>query len=219
MDKKDFIDKLNKVTLESNIPAFFHKTKIQNLKNILADGALLPLKSRKEYNYNYGHNLSKSNSKSLKSHYEKYLELVFIGFKPSSYKMRHTKIFKSIEDQGNALFIFNPYNLNEEILQSSFLCDGWYAGKFRSKYCKKWNMEKDMEINIEKWEKFLIKNFNNENLIINEIVIENSKGVNFNDILRVNPKGVMIVVDMEKVSDEVKNLVEQYPEYQWVFIK
>ena len=221
MNKKDFIDNLNKVTLELDSPILFHRTKIDNLKSILADGALLPLESREVHNYNYGYDLSeKRNSK--KSTYEKYLQSVFVGFKPISYKIKSREMFGILEEieKENVVFIIDPYNLKEEVLQSSFLCIDWHYGKFYNSDCKKWNLKKDEEDNMKRWEKFLIRKLNkyNQKYLINEVVIRNPEGINFREILSVNPKGVMIVVNMKKVSDEVKNLVEQYPEYQWVFV-
>ena len=219
MDKHEFVEKLNKVTLELNAPLFFHRTHSGNLKSILEDGALLPLNSRKEHNYNYGESLIDIDYNYAEREpkiYEKYLQSVFVGFKPATYSINLNQIIGY-----NIVFIINPYNLKEEVLQNSFLCHAWNFGIFDNKECRKWKKEKSIEFNIKKWEKFIIKKLNRSfPFLQDEVVIRTPEGINFNDILRVNPKGVMIVIyDIEKASDEVKNLVEQYPEYQWVFIK
>ena len=230
MDKKDFIDNLNKVTLELDSPILFHRTKIDNLKSILADGALLPLKSREEYNFNYGFELE--NPKRFnKKVYNNYLESVFVGFKSSTHSIKSKDMFgNSIEDKihsdeeiekENVVFIIDPYSMKEEVLKNSFLSLRWNHGRIDSTFTRKWNVKKSIEVNMERWEKFLTNMYIKYTLFSkesNEVVIRNPKGINFNDILNINPKGVMIVVNMKKVSDEVKNLVEQYPEYQWVFV-
>jgi hypothetical protein len=197
MDKNEFIDYLNKITKETNSPLLYHRTKISYLESILKDGALLPLASREKKNYNFGSGIFKGMT---------YDESLFLGFK---YSKIDIEIYDFFNSKDGVYFLFNPYDIDEEKYKNSIFCRGWIFGIFDEEICGKWDSTKDIATNIKRMEEFKE---------IDEVVFKTPKGIDFKDILSINPSGVMIVIDSNKNEKEFKHLIFKYPQYQWVII-
>jgi hypothetical protein len=204
MNKKEFVEHLNKITKETNSPLLYHRTPFTNLESILKDGALLPLESREKKNYNYGSSVTDVLTKEQNIEYDK---SIFVAFKNSKVDINKNEFF--IGNKDSAYFLFNPYDIDEEIFKNSIFCENWNYGLYDENICGKWDSLKDKKSNIE-----ILEGAG----YISEIVVKNSKGFNFNDIIGKNPSGVMIVVKSMTKDKEIKKLMKQYPQYQWILV-
>jgi hypothetical protein len=229
MNRIDFIDKLNEITKETNSPVLYHKTKFEYLESILKNGALLPLNSRENLNTNL---LSDNFSNMRKDIIEKYKSSIFVSLKTSNITLRPKNFFlkdnfpknrKDFDNYDDVIFIIDPYSIDEKIFESSHICFDWHYGRFHSRDCRKWNNDKSLDYNLDKWEKFLYKKYLRfKNLSFdnyNEIVIRHPEGINLKSVLNKNSKGVMIVIRSKKPESHFKDLMEKHSEFVWIILK
>ncbi len=227
MNKNQFVEKINQITFENKTPIFYHKTKPEYLENILKDEALLPLNFRSNYNLNFisQQHLDDNMRQDMK---EKYLNSVFVSMKIPNRPSKLYEFFNDNKDdetedetEDEIIFLIDPFSIDKDIFENSFMCYEWHYGRFNNNECRKWKSEKDIKYNFKVWENFIdkkyeqFKTFKTPNY--NEIVIRNSKGINFKDVLSKNPKGVIIVIKTSK-PENYEKIVKNYNQYEWIFI-
>jgi hypothetical protein len=208
MDKNKFIDYLNKITKETNSPLFYHRTTFSNLESILRDGAILPLESRKEKNYYFGGSVPYV--LLLDEQIKEYEKSTFLAFKAPNSDVSPEEFYHNYNEDSMVYFLINPYDMNEKTFKGSFFCDRWNYGLFEKKHCEKWDYTKDITFNLKKWE--------NSSKIIDEIVIKHSKGIYFEDILKNNPNGIIVVVE-DKENEKIRDLRDKYSDFVWIILK
>jgi hypothetical protein len=217
MEKQELINLLNKVCKETNSSALLHSTELVNFESILKNNGIFPidkiLKINEELNIVY-FDIGGVNIKSKR--YKNYRLSTFFEYKTPSYNIPDDKILSNYLP---ITFILNPRDFDAKVFNSSVICHGWHYGQFKSGSCIKYKNELSLDENLNRYETYLIKQFNKHidiEFMGNELVLKYPEGLEFGH------KKIMIVIQMNLLTKEqidyVKRLQKIYSHNDWVYL-